>query len=71
VTLQIILTDKALLQSMQIESFDLHRRSEEIKLENKRLEGKPFFLEVVILSLFITLFSLYIMLCIRHFDFSL
>lgn len=56
-TLQIILTDKALLQSMQIESFDLNRRSEEIKLENKRLEGKSFFLDVVIHSLFISLFS--------------
>ena len=38
-TLQVIMTDKALLQTMQIDSFDLNRRSEEMKLENKRLEG--------------------------------
>lgn len=38
-TLQIIMSNKALLKSMQIESFDLNLKSEEIKLENKRLQG--------------------------------
>jgi hypothetical protein len=64
VTLQIILTDKALLQSMQIESFDLNRRSEEIKLENKRLEGLFSFLYVMICYVMLCYVMLcYVMLC--------
>ena len=63
VTLQIILTDKALLQSMQIESFDLNRRSEEIILENKRLEGLFSFLYFIFFIILCHCILFYFILC--------
>ena len=72
-TLQIILTDKALLQSMQIEAFDLNRRCEEMKLENRRLEGGIHsFIQFFVLFCFVlfcfVLFC-FVLLCFAFFFF--